>query len=909
MRRSLRRLMHQLSIVGFSLVFGIAQALAVLPVQNLTVQNAYVAPPTQCSLALPACQALVSVTQPGTMFYLNSSGTLTAAPANTPRFDYEWNGSAFAFKGLMTEEAATNVAPNSGTLAVSSWPLTNATATYGVAGPDGALNATRLNQTTANGQHYVADVTLTVGTNNVGICSWYVQAGTNVTLATVGVGASNYGNSVFNIVTGTKVSDNAGNVSGIQKLANNWYRIWAARVSGIGNFVCQVQMGDGTNFTGATGNYMTVAYPQQESIPSIGPNLLSSLMGPSSPIITGASAVSSIADLATFAGSGPLTADFTLYPSGISNRMVVSPETRGFAGRAFASSLCIYGPQTKFSYVYAQLTPNAPCAGAQQNPTTFAADTFAGSAGTDVAGRVTPVGGKTWQVTQPNEIELDGAGNLYSFSLAAAPQAVFDAGVADYVLTANAKPYCAGTSPAALPSIIFRWRGPGNYWALQFDCRSNTSAELVEYVNGTAVYSAGSTKAAITSGSFVAVAIQCYGPNITIFLNGVEAFTYVSTDYESATGVGVQFWAVGSPGSNYAYVNSFAINNTMGRLAFNWPIFTEVSLTTPQIAIGPAYATSDVNNAEPYYDSFNGYWVLIYSCYATATGGNNQNYCYATSPSPDGPWTNFSGNPFALYSAGTGGPAGSGWNAGAAAFNGGLTRSSDGSLWSTAYGCVSGQAVCGATAPFNNASSIGGTWTLNGQLFTNPSWASARSQDAWIARNALGTYELWVAGVATNIGFGRFTSANGYSGFTADPNNPLLIGLEYSNDNGISFNALGEPVQISNADTKIMMLAYDSTPWLGNAYNPSAYARAENASISTDNGKTWHHRIKMLYPQGSGFMSQQVCDATLLWDGVNTLRAWHSSSNSLSGATLAINLQIGLAKASWNGVFYGITNH
>ena len=892
----------------FALALGLTQAFAgARPVYNIATQNAYVAPPKQCSLALAACQSLVSVTQPSASFYLNSSGVLTSAAANTPRFDYEWNGSAFAFKGLMTEEGATNLALNSTNLAAGNWSLGGATLTPNAPGPDGgSTSGYKIVQTATTGQHYIA-TTPTLNNGSAYICSWYVQLGTGVTGVTVGVGATDYGYSQFDLTTGTVTSNPAGGASGIQKLANGWFRVWAARVSGAGAFVCDIGSGQGAppSVVGNTANYITVAYPQlEQTFYAIG----SPMLGPTSPIISGASNTSKAADVATFSGSGPITADY-VNPTGISYRKVVSPETRSVVARSYMSSLCLYGPQTKFSYVYAQLTANAPCAGAQQNPPTFAADAFAGSAGTDVMGRVTPVGGKTWQVTQPNEIKLDGAGNLYSFSLAGGPQAIFDSGVADFVLTANVKPYCAGTSPAALPSIIFRWRDPANYWALQFDCRSNTSAELVEWVNGSPVYSAGSTKAAIISGAFVAVAIQCYGPNITIFLNGVEAFTYVSTDYESATWVGVYFAAIGSPGSNYAYVNSFAINNTMGRLAFNWPIFTEVSLTTPQIATGPSYATSDVNNAEPYFDSFNGYWVLIYSCYATATGGNNQNYCYATSPSPDGPWTNFSGNPFALYSAGTGGPAGSGWNAGAAAFNGGLTRSSDGSLWSTAYGCVSGQAVCGATAPFNNASSIGGTWTLNGQLFTNPSWAVTRSQDAWIARNALGTYELWVAGVATNIGFGRFTSANGYSGFTADPNNPLLIGLEYSNDNGISFNALGEPSQISNADAKIMMLAYDSTPWLGNAYNPSAYARAENASISTDGGKTWHHRIKMLYPQGAGFMSQQVCDATLLWDGVNTLRAWHSSSNSLAGATLGINLQIGLAKASWNGVFYGLTNH
>ena len=65
-----------------------------------------------------------SVSRSGNAYYFDNTGTLQTAGTNTARFDYAWNGSAWAAKGLLIEGARTNVFLNSTTPATQSITVT-----------------------------------------------------------------------------------------------------------------------------------------------------------------------------------------------------------------------------------------------------------------------------------------------------------------------------------------------------------------------------------------------------------------------------------------------------------------------------------------------------------------------------------------------------------------------------------------------------------------------------------------------------------------------------------------------------------------------------------------------------------------------------------------------------------------
>lgn len=92
--------------------------------------------------------------------YYNSSGVLSYAAANTARFDY--NPSTLAARGLLVEEARTNLILESQTLDVvpSGWGVSNATISANAAtAPDGTSTADKIQEDTATTTHYASNAT------------------------------------------------------------------------------------------------------------------------------------------------------------------------------------------------------------------------------------------------------------------------------------------------------------------------------------------------------------------------------------------------------------------------------------------------------------------------------------------------------------------------------------------------------------------------------------------------------------------------------------------------------------------------------------------------------------------------------------------------------------------------------
>lgn len=185
----------------------------------------------------------------GTRF--NASGIIEAA--NAPAFDY--NPSTLALRGLMARPQVTNLFLNSEVFTAG----TNTTVTSNATtAPDNAATADLLLETTANGEHYAADRSITVVSGTQYTYMLFVKRYSTSTrslfLRTAGTGGS--GTARFDIVAGTP-----GAVSGIMTgakmvaLPNGWFAcVVTVTAAASGSMTVRVQVHNGTttSYTGTT---------------------------------------------------------------------------------------------------------------------------------------------------------------------------------------------------------------------------------------------------------------------------------------------------------------------------------------------------------------------------------------------------------------------------------------------------------------------------------------------------------------------------------------------------------------------------------------------------------------------------------------------------------------------------------
>lgn len=169
-----------------------------------------------------------------TATYFNSSGVLSTAAINAPRFDY--NPSTLAPAGLLVEEQRINYAQysqNFGTGWTSPAGATTITTSTGVKSPDGSSDMALLTQTSTSGLIYGNSTgQTTTGTNYVS--SVYFKAGASspapyFEVAFTDVSGS-YAYAIFNSSTGAYVSSAAARGSivsyGSTPIGNGIYRAW-----------------------------------------------------------------------------------------------------------------------------------------------------------------------------------------------------------------------------------------------------------------------------------------------------------------------------------------------------------------------------------------------------------------------------------------------------------------------------------------------------------------------------------------------------------------------------------------------------------------------------------------------------------------------------------------------------------
>ena len=163
-----------------------------------------------------------SYTRASTGTYFNSSGVLTTAAINGPRFDHVYNGSSWVSKGLLIEEARTNLLQYSHRLLTGPWSVIAMTITEssGIA-PDGANAASKVVPTTANQTHYVHQ-NITAAAAVYSQSFFAKSSGYDFVQICDGFPGGYYAN--FNLAIGTVATNSGYTTATIDILGNGWYR-------------------------------------------------------------------------------------------------------------------------------------------------------------------------------------------------------------------------------------------------------------------------------------------------------------------------------------------------------------------------------------------------------------------------------------------------------------------------------------------------------------------------------------------------------------------------------------------------------------------------------------------------------------------------------------------------------------
>ena len=165
--------------------------------------------------------ARVTFTRTGnTATVTNSSGVIVGINANLPRFDFD--PITLVCKGLLIEEARTNIVPVSQDLSSASWTKSNVTLGATTTSPDGANNAYKIEETTANGAHNLT-ITAGVGSSQYAVSVFLKAAERNFAL--ISLSATNVAVSV-NLSTGVVSSAN-GSPSNLKSESydDGWWRV------------------------------------------------------------------------------------------------------------------------------------------------------------------------------------------------------------------------------------------------------------------------------------------------------------------------------------------------------------------------------------------------------------------------------------------------------------------------------------------------------------------------------------------------------------------------------------------------------------------------------------------------------------------------------------------------------------
>jgi hypothetical protein len=159
--------------------------------------------------------------------YTNNTGVIVNATNNQPRFDYD--PVTFVCKGLLIEEAKTNLLTYSAQFENVAWTYTNATVSANqIVAPDGLTTADKISESAATGSHFVASSAAFSATSGTTYTqSVYAKAGSVSVLQLIFAsgpwGTNAYAN--YDLANGVLGTVGSSATATITSVGNDWYRL------------------------------------------------------------------------------------------------------------------------------------------------------------------------------------------------------------------------------------------------------------------------------------------------------------------------------------------------------------------------------------------------------------------------------------------------------------------------------------------------------------------------------------------------------------------------------------------------------------------------------------------------------------------------------------------------------------
>lgn len=201
--------------------------------------------------------ARVTVTRAlNTATRVDANGLVAVVNANLPRFDYD--PITKVCRGLLIEEARTNLLPYSEDFTNLIWSKVGVTATAdATVSPDGTTDADKLVETATVGVHYTRQNPIIVSSGSAVAITVYAKAGERQYIALL-EGYSNKGR-YFDLVNGTLggVFVGAPTTSTITPVGNGWYRCSITTTAPATTVDAEIYIspdGTSTSYSGVAGN-------------------------------------------------------------------------------------------------------------------------------------------------------------------------------------------------------------------------------------------------------------------------------------------------------------------------------------------------------------------------------------------------------------------------------------------------------------------------------------------------------------------------------------------------------------------------------------------------------------------------------------------------------------------------------
>ena len=194
----------------------------------------------------PSVGPTPSYTRASTGTYFNSSGVLTTAAINGPRFDHVYNGSSWESKGLLIEEARTNAVLYSADF-TSGWTSSNVGMSTGAGtAPDGTSTAVKLYPTVSTTQ---TRIYLSGGANTC--ISVFAKAAEKTTVYFYDL--TGISECYFNLSTGAIGTNSTGLTAAISNCGGGWFRCSLSSASIFSYFQIGVCEANGSTSSTASG--------------------------------------------------------------------------------------------------------------------------------------------------------------------------------------------------------------------------------------------------------------------------------------------------------------------------------------------------------------------------------------------------------------------------------------------------------------------------------------------------------------------------------------------------------------------------------------------------------------------------------------------------------------------------------